>query len=143
LVFASSGYNRGCILIDVAGGTPEKVYDNRNMRNHMNCSMLYQGNIYGFDENKLTCMDFKTGEEKWSEGSFGKGALMMSMDGRMIIMSDKGELGIAKADPSGFKSIARAQILPKRKCWTVPVLANEKIYARNAAGDVVCVDVGG
>jgi len=68
---------------------------------------------------------------------------MMSADGRMIITSDKGELVIANATPSGFKALARAQILPRNKCWTVPVLANGKIYARNAKGDVVCVDVSG
>ena len=109
----------------------------------MNCSVLYNGNIYGFDENKLKCISFKDAGENWSEGSLGKGALMMSTDGRMIIMSDKGELVIAKADPAGFKAIARAQILPKAKCWTVPVLANGRIYARNAKGNVVCIDVSG
>ena len=143
MVFASSGYNRGCIMLDVAGNKPKEVYDNRNMRNHMNCTMLYKGCLYGFDENKLKCLSFKDGTEKWSEDSLGKGALMMSADGRMIIMSDKGELAIAQADPSGFKAIARAQILPKGKCWTVPTLANGRIYARNAKGDVVCVDVSG
>jgi len=143
MVFASSGYNRGCIMIDVAGGKIKPVYDKKTMRNHINCSVLYQGNLYGFDERTLKCVDFKTGTEKWAEKSFGKGALMMTTDGRMIITSDKGELGIAKADPSGFKAIARAQILPKGKCWTVPVLANGKIYARNAKGDVVCIDVSG
>ena len=66
---------------------------------------------------------------------------MMSADGRMIIMSDKGELVIAMADPSGFKALARANILPRVRCWTVPVLANGKIYARNAKGDMVCVEV--
>jgi len=145
-VFASCGYNRGCIMLNVAGNKPKEVYDKsvvRNMRNHMNCTMLYKGNLYGFDENKLKCLSFKDGSEKWSEGSLGKGALMMTTDGRMIIMSDKGELAIAKADPAGFNAIARAQILPKGKCWTVPTLANGKIYARNAKGDVVCVDVSG
>jgi len=28
------------------------------------------------------------------------------------------------------------------KCWTTPVLAGGRIYCRNAAGDVVCLDVG-
>jgi outer membrane protein assembly factor BamB len=142
-VFASCGYNRGCIRIAVDGSKTTQIFDSRVMRNHINCSVLYEGNIYGFDENKLKCIDFKTASEKWAEESLGKGALMMTTDGRMIIMSDKGELAIAKADPSGFKPIARAQILPKGKCWTVPVLANGKIYARNAKGDVVCIDVGG
>ena len=142
-VFASCGYNRGCIRIAIDGGRTTQIFDNRAMRNHMNCSMLYKGHIYGFDENRLKCISFKDGSEKWSEASFGKGALMMTIDGRMIIMSDKGELAIAQADPSGFKAIARAQILPKGKCWTVPVLANGKIYARNTRGDVVCLDVSG
>jgi len=65
----------------------------------------------------------------------------MSADGRMIIMSDKGELVIAQATPNQFKPIARAQILPKTKSWTTPTLSNGRIYARNAKGDVVCVDV--
>ena len=59
----------------------------------------------------------------------------------MIIMSDKSELVIAKADPTAFKPLARTQLLKRGKCWTVPVLANGRIYARNAAGYVACVDV--
>ena len=43
-----------------------------------------------------------------------------------------------------FKLIARYQILPKAKCWTSPVLANGKIYARtNKPGEIGCVDVSG
>ena len=109
----------------------------------MNCSMYWKGYLYGFDESKLTCLDFKDGSIKWSDGSLGKGALMMSTDGRMIIISDKGELAIANADPEKFDVISRAQILPESKCWTTPILANGRIYARNAKGDIVCVDVSG
>lgn len=140
-VFASSGYNRGCIKFRVNDGQTKEIWDNREMRNHMNCSMYYNGHLYGFDESSLKCITFDDSTEKWSDRSMGKGALMMSADGRLIIMSDKGELVIAKANPDKFEPLARAQILPKAKCWTVPVLANGLIYARNAPGDLVCVDV--
>ena len=40
------------------------------------------------------------------------------------------------------KELASAEILTG-KCWTYPVLANGRIYARNAAGQLVCVDVSG
>lgn len=50
---------------------------------------------------------------------------------------------IAQANPQKFDVVARAGILPKTKCWTSPVLANGRICARNAAGNFVCVDVGG
>ena len=61
---------------------------------------------------------------------------------RVIVLSDKGELMVAEASADSFKPISRAQVL-SGKCWSVPVLANGKIYCRNAAGDVVCVDVSG
>jgi outer membrane protein assembly factor BamB len=142
-VFMSSGYNRGCTKITVTNGRVKEDYDSRVMRNHFNCSVFWKGHVYGFDESDLKCIDFKDSGEKWKEGSLGKGALMMSADGRMVIMSDKGELVIANADPKAFKAIARAQILPRTKCWTTPTLANGRIYARNANGDMVCVDVSG
>ncbi|MHC4496650.1 MAG: outer membrane protein assembly factor BamB family protein, partial [Planctomycetota bacterium] len=142
-VFISSGYGRGCALLEINSGQVTKVWESKVIRNHFNCSVLYEGFLYGFDERELKCIAPQDGAEKWGDKSLGKGALMMSTDGRMIIMSDKGELVIAQANPQQFKVLARAQILPKSKCWTTPVLANGRIYARNAAGDLVCVDVGG
>ena len=142
-VFISSGYNRGCALLEINAGRATKVWESKVMRNHMNCCVLYDGFLYGFDESTFKCIAPRDGEVKWSERSLGKGALKMSADGRMIIMSDKGELVIAQANPQQFKVLVQAQILPKGKCWTTPVLANGKIYARNAAGDLVCVDIGG
>jgi outer membrane protein assembly factor BamB len=64
----------------------------------------------------------------------------MAADGKVIILSEKGKLVIAEASATGIKALAQAQILTG-KCWTVPVLANGRIYARNAAGDLVCIDV--
>jgi hypothetical protein len=78
---------------------------------------------------------------KWKEKTVGKGSLMMA-DGKLIVLSEKGELLVAEATPTAFKPISRAQVLGG-KCWSTPVLANGKIYCRNAAGDVVGVDVSG
>ncbi|MBN1803811.1 MAG: PQQ-binding-like beta-propeller repeat protein [Sedimentisphaerales bacterium] len=142
-VFVSNGYNYGCAKLKINGSAVQTVWKNKNMRNHMNCTMYWKGYLYGFDENKLTCLDFKDGSIKWSDSSMGKGALMMSADGRMIVISDKGELAIARANPEKLDLISKAQILPRAKCWTTPILANGKIYARNANGDLVCVDVSG
>ena len=61
-------------------------------------------------------------------------------DGKLIVMAEKGKLVIAEAVPDGYKAISEASILSPR-CWTVPVLANGRIYVRNAKGDLVCLDV--
>ena len=145
-VFISSGYNKGCALLRISGGDVIKVWQNRNMRNHINCSVLWEGYIYGFDGQvdgggNLACINLATGEKKWSQGGMGTGSLMIA-DGKLIVLGEKGRLIIAEASPDGYKQLASAEILTG-KCWTVPVLANGRIYARNAAGQLVCVDVSG
>jgi len=138
-VFISSGYNKGCALLKVAGSNVTELWRNKNMRNHFNSSVLWQGHIYGFDERELSCLDSKSGQVKWAQQGLGKGSLMLA-DGKLIILSERGKLVIAEASPLGFKELASAQILTG-KCWTVPVLANGRIYARNADGQLVCIDV--
>jgi outer membrane protein assembly factor BamB len=126
-------------VVRFAGNNPTLVWENKEMRNHMNSCVLINDKLYGFDEGDLKCLDFATGKVLWKEGSLGKGALMAS-DGKLIVISEKGELVIAPADPAAFKPVARAQILGG-KCWTTPVLSHGRVYARNAKGDLVCVSV--
>ena len=141
-VFVSSGYNKGCARLtigpDIIGVT--EVWNNKKMRNHFSSSLLWEGYVYGFDEDTLRCLDFKTGQEKWAKDGLGKGSLTLA-DGTLIILSERGKLVTAKASPQKFEEVSSAQIL-SGKCWTVPVLANGRIYARNnSPGLLVCVDV--
>jgi outer membrane protein assembly factor BamB len=145
-IFVSSGYKRGCALLKINDGNVTAVWQNKNMSNQINCLLFWKGYIYGFDGQVggggiLTCLDLATGEKKWTQGGMGTGSLMIA-DGKLIILGEKGTLVIAEASPEGFRELASAEILTG-KCWTVPVLANGRIYARNAAGQLVCLDVSG
>jgi len=143
-IFISSGYNCGCALFKIGPGNLTEIWRNKNMRNHFNSCVLWDGHIYGFDGQaggggRLTCLDHQTGQVKWSQKGMDTGSLCLA-DGKLIILSERGKLVIAEASPKGFEELASAQIL-QGKCWTVPVLANGRIYARNADGQLVCVDV--
>ena len=139
-MFISSGYGVGCALIKVENGKVVELWRNKNMRNKMNASVLWKDYIYGVDEGgELRCLSFATGQMAWAQKGFGQGSLMVA-DGKLIILGEKGNLVIAEATPDGYKVISEAKILSPR-CWSVPVLANGRIYARNAGGDMVCLDV--
>ena len=140
-LFISSGYNHGGSVLKFTGQGAEKVWENKNIRNHFNTCVLWQGNLYGPDDSGLRCLAFDTGDLKWTYGGFGKGSLMIA-DGKLVALSEKGELIIAEPAPAEFKPISRAKVLTG-KCWTMPVLSNGHIYCRNAVGDVVCLDVSG
>ncbi|MHC4260417.1 MAG: PQQ-binding-like beta-propeller repeat protein, partial [Planctomycetota bacterium] len=102
--------------------------------------ILWQDHLYGFDVSTLKCLDFGMGKVKWQrKGGFGRGQFIMA-DGKLIILTEKGKLIIGDASPQGFEPILEAQII-EGTCFTGPVLANGKIYARNLTGDLVCVEL--
>jgi outer membrane protein assembly factor BamB len=122
------------------------IWENKHLRTQLNPAVLLGGYLYGADDDAykpeatFRCVDLKTGEVKWSEKT-GYVSLVAA-DGKLIALTARGELLIVEATPQAFKAIARAQVIGG-KCWTTPVLANGRIYCRNAAGDVVCLDVSG
>ncbi|MHC4722391.1 MAG: PQQ-binding-like beta-propeller repeat protein [Planctomycetota bacterium] len=143
-MFVSSGYNRGCGVFEIEGSRVKQVWRHKKMQNHMNSSVLLDGYVYGIDKGGLVCLEFETGRVAWKQKGDAKyGSSLMASDGKLIILTEKGKLIIAEASPKRFKENTSAQILSGR-CWTVPVLANGKIYARsNATGRLVCLDVSG
>ena len=138
-VFVTSGYGRGCSLTDFSGTETKRVWENKNMRSHMSGPVLIDGHLYGFDDMRLVCLDWKTGEKKWEEKSPKKGALMAAGD-KLIVLGETGRLAIAEATPKGYQEISAAKVVDGR-CWTMPILANGRIYSRNSEGHLVCLDV--
>ncbi len=142
-VFISAGYNHGSALLNVNGSTPTVVWQNKDLRNMFSSSVLIDGHLYGIDNDQntrasLRCVDLATGTVKWKDEGVGFGSLMAA-DGKLIVLTAKGELITAKASPEKLDVISRAKVLDG-KCWSAPVLANGRIYCRDAAGDVVCLD---
>jgi outer membrane protein assembly factor BamB len=140
-IFVSFGYNYGCARLNVAPTGATEVWRNKNMRNHVNSCVLVNGYLYGYDENELKCLDWKTGEVKWKTGDYGKGSLMYA-DGKLILYGQNGKLGIAEASPDAFKEIEHFQALSGKDTWAPPVLANGRIYLRSLE-KMVALDVKG
>ena len=140
-----TSYDRGGATMQFTGGKIKFGWKDWTMHNHINSSVLLGGHLFGINgqagkTGDLRCVDFKTGEAKWVQPGIGIGALMAA-DGKLIVLSERGELIIAAATPEKLTALARAQVLGG-KCWTTPVLAHGRIYCRNTRGDVVCVDTG-
>ncbi|MEZ6066553.1 MAG: PQQ-binding-like beta-propeller repeat protein [Planctomycetaceae bacterium] len=145
-IFISTGYGVGSALFKLEAGNLRQVYAQRDMKNHFNNSILHDSFLYGLDGNsnlgrivQLTCIEHATGEVRWQQTGFGCGSLMIA-DGKLVILSEKGELVIAAASPEQLQILCRAQVLTGR-CWTVPVLFAGRVFARNAQGRLVCVEL--
>ncbi len=142
--FISAGERPGSALIELGKDKAVEVWRNSNMLNLSTNSVLFEGHLYGFHgaavgPKSLRCVEFETGRKKWNTRSLREGALIIA-DGKLIAIGGKGDLVIAEASPAGLKPLTRKKVLTGT-CWTVPVLANGMIYCRNAAGELVCLDV--
>ena len=142
-LFISTGYSTGCALFElsVKDGKPaaEKLWANKEMKNYFSTSVLVDGYLYGFNNNKLTCLDFRTGKTRWKTGGFNRGSLIAA-DGKLIIYGDQGLLALAEISPDSYKELARFKFCDERT-WTVPTLSGGRLFLRNEK-ELACLKVG-
>lgn len=140
-LFSSSS---GSKLIELGReGAPKVVWEQRDMKWYFNAGVLIDDHVYSMTgtthrPTDLICTNFITGEIVWTAEGFRSGALMAA--GKSVILFDSGQLTLFAATPDGYRPRLQQQVLDG-KCWTVPVLANGRIYVRNAAGDLACLQL--
>lgn len=142
-----SGENALAVKLNLRDGSPVAGWKTESWT-QFNAGVVLGGHLYTFHgqagkpaSGELRCLDWQTGATKWAQKGLGVGSLMAA-DGKLIVLSETGELLVVAASPKGFEALARAQVIGK-KCWTVPVLANGRIFVRNVPGDLLCLDVSG
>jgi outer membrane protein assembly factor BamB len=154
-VWASRGYGGGCRVAPLGSGLLTPLWSNTQMCNLENCSVLYNGYVYGASEGGgLRCVDFATGALAWSNAAFGTESAVMLANDELVVITGKyqgepplnyngnGDLVIVKATPAGYTEVHRANgILPNTRTWITPTLANGKLYLRGYEGTMVCSDV--
>lgn len=142
-ILIASGYNAGAALVSVQGGEATRVWSNKNLRSHINSPVFVAGAVFGIDGNtgggNLVCLDPATGEKRWEEKSV-KGGALVSANGKLIIVSEKGELVIAEANAAAFRPIAR-QFALSRRTWAQPTLSDGRLFLRDNLGSLVCLDL--
>jgi len=149
IVYCSAGYGVGggaCRVSKRASGfEAREVWRNKDVISHWATPVCQDGYLYaviGFKEfgtAPLKCIEIATGREKWAQPGFGSGGATVLVDGHVLVQGDRGPLVLVEAKPDAYKEIARAQPLGG-KCWTMPVVSNGRVYARNTK-EGVCLDV--
>ncbi|MCC9599251.1 PQQ-like beta-propeller repeat protein [Stieleria sp. JC731] len=110
------------------------------MKPDFNDFVYHKGNIYGFDGSVFACIDAETGERQWKRGRYGNGQVLLLADSdQLLIMSEKGEIVLAKATPDRLTELAKIPVL-EGKSWNHPVVVGNKLYVRNAR-EIACFEL--
>jgi hypothetical protein len=130
-VFISSGYGTGGALLEIGPAGAREVYFTRDMMNHHASAILVGDHLYGFSNAILTAMKFDSGEVAWKDRSVGKGSMAYA-DERLYLFSEDGLVGLAEANPAGYKEHGRFQLTTgSAKTWSHPVVANGLLYLKD------------
>ena len=145
-VFAATAYGCGGGRADVKLNGDhfdvKEVFFTKKMQNHHGGMVLLNGVLYGCNNPRdLTCLDFNTGDIKWTDKTAGKCSLLYA-DGMLYCRDENGPISLVEATPDGFKLKGQFE-QPDRSTlnsWPYLVIANGMMYVRDQ--DVLlCYDV--
>jgi outer membrane protein assembly factor BamB len=140
-IFISS--NLGSEMLGFDGQKLSSLWASTELKNAMNNSVPFDGVLYGIDgspnlaDSRLVSVNVEDGKLNWARAKFGYGTTI-GVGRTLLALTETGEIVTVKPSVEGCQEISRQQILGKL-CWTPPVYANQRVYARNDRGDVMCL----
>jgi outer membrane protein assembly factor BamB len=146
-VYSASGLSGGGLVkIKEEDGAfiAEQVYFNNKLPTAIGGSVKIGDYLYGTNNQVLMCVDFSTGDIKWSDRSIGAGAIFFA-DGNLYLHGENGDVALVEATPDGYREKGRFSPIdpPDRgmsKAWAYPVVANGRLYIRDM-GTLWCYEV--
>jgi outer membrane protein assembly factor BamB len=137
LLFFSSSYETGALLLKVGKQEVEEVWSNDDsMSNHFSTCLVYQDHLYGFHGRQetgaaLRCVELKTGKVMWTKDRYGCGSMVLAQ-GHAFVLTEDGDLVSVELSPQAYGEKARASVLVNRPVRAHLAVANGKLYARDA-----------
>ncbi|MBW7864061.1 MAG: PQQ-like beta-propeller repeat protein [Candidatus Hydrogenedens sp.] len=100
-------------------------------RPYFNNSVEHKGYCYGYDDQRIACISMETGERRWQGEKWGGQLLLLADMDLLLVLTEKGQVVLLKADPERLVEVARFQAL-KGKTWNHPIIAHGRLYVRNS-----------
>lgn len=134
-VFVFSGYGQGGekLKLSADGSSVTKEWDIKSFDNRMGGAVLIDGFLYGSGDKTRSwqCVNWKTGKQEYASSVVGNGAVIAA-NKKLIGYSERGELFMADAFPSGLKIISKTKVtLGSDQHWAHPVVFQGILYVRH------------
>ncbi len=119
--------------------TTTEMWTTRQFRPYFNDGALHKGYYYGFDGERVACLDPGTGKRMWAGERFSGQLLLVADMDALLVLSEAGEVVLVSAVPEGYTEISRFKAL-NGKTWNHPVIGKGKLFVRNAE-EAVCYEL--
>lgn len=159
-IFLSEAYELGGVLLRLGADEELDVVwrdppgRSQSLATHWNTAVLHEGHLYGSSGEKsgpaeLRCVEWSTGRIKWSVPRLRRSTILYA-DGRLIVLTEYGELLLLDATAEEFRPLARVILqektasgprsLIRHPAWNPPILSHGYLYVLGA-NRLVAVDL--
>jgi len=130
-VSESSGLRRLAVAQSSGAWTVQERWTSEDIYPWFNDFVIHKGHAFGFNGSSLVCVNLDDGKLKWKGKRYGFGQLILLPEQDvLLILSEQGELALAKATPDQFTEMAHFPAL-EGKTWNHPVLVGDVLLVRN------------
>ncbi len=126
------GLTKFSISKDTGGFKIQPAWKNDKIKITLATPVLVNGHLYGLGTGAKTafiCVDFQTGELKWSQSGFNDYAAVIAAGDKLLVQDMNGTMLLLKASPEKFEELGRIQVCGNT--WSHPALADGKLYQRD------------
>ncbi len=124
---------------DATAWTVKEEWTSKKFRPYFNDGVLHKGFYYGFDGERLACVDIATGERRWEGKRYGGQLLFLADMETLLILGDAGDVALVPATPERFSETARFKAI-SGKTWNHPTIAHGRLFVRNAT-EAACFEL--
>jgi outer membrane protein assembly factor BamB len=130
-VSESSGLRRLAVAQTSGAWTVQERWTSEDIYPWFNDFVVHKGHAFGFNGSSLVCINLEDGKLKWKGKRYGYGqVILLPEQDVLLILSEQGELALAKATPDQFTELAHFPAL-EGKTWNHPVLVGNVLLVRN------------
>ncbi len=133
-VFFGGTGTSGIRLLEIArqqdGWRAEEQWTTRRVRPYFNNGVLHKDHYYGYDGERVSCLDMATGERLWSGERYSGQLLLIEAMDLLLILSESGDVALIQATPERFQEVTRFKALTG-KTWNHPLVAKGRLFVRN------------
>ncbi len=134
MLLCTSAYGKGSVMLRLTNGgrSVEKVWENTDLSHKTGNTMRIGDYVYGSGERTdWHCVDWKTGETKYSDRVLGVGTIIAAED-LLYCYSEKGEMALVKPNAEKFDIVSKFPItLGTEQHWAHPVIYKGVLYIRH------------
>jgi outer membrane protein assembly factor BamB len=145
-LFVTSEYDHGCIQLALSPSGATRVWENKNILGKFQGAILDGDYLYANSAGTIVCVAWADGTLKWRASDpkmrLGIGGAIVRSGDKLLAMTERGKLILARATPDGIQSLGQAEeVVEGKEVWATPLLYGGRVYVKGAQ-ELVCLEIG-